>query len=93
MKYIAIIHKEEDSDYGVSFPDFPGCVTVGETEGEAIAHASEVLALHIEGMKEDGEKIPEPSLAENIVSDSDFSTGRPFYVEYPQLLNNDSKFL
>jgi len=27
--YIAIIHKEPGSDYGVSFPDFPGCITVG----------------------------------------------------------------
>jgi len=31
MNYIALIHKEENSDYGVSFPDFPGCISAGET--------------------------------------------------------------
>ena len=29
--YIAVVHKEPDSDYGVSFPDFPGCITAGKT--------------------------------------------------------------
>jgi predicted RNase H-like HicB family nuclease len=59
--YIALIHKDDDSDYGVSFPDFPGCVTAGSTLDEARMMAAEALAFHIEGMKEDGEPIPEPS--------------------------------
>ena len=54
--YIALIHKDEDSDFGVSFPDFPGCITAGSSVQEA-------LALHIEGMNEDGLPIPEPSSA------------------------------
>jgi len=33
--YIALLQKEEDSDFGVSFPDFPGCVTAGRTLDEA----------------------------------------------------------
>jgi predicted RNase H-like HicB family nuclease len=33
--YIAVLHKDADSDYGVDFPDFPGCVTAGETLEEA----------------------------------------------------------
>ena len=33
--YIAILHKDKDSDYGVSFPDFPGCITAGSTLDEA----------------------------------------------------------
>ena len=33
--YIALIHKEPNSDYGVSFPDLPGCVTAGTTIDEA----------------------------------------------------------
>lgn len=60
-EYIALIHKDADSDFGVSFPDFPGCVTAGTTLDEARAMAAEALALHIEGMIEDGEAIPEPS--------------------------------
>ena len=35
MNYIALIHKDARSDYGVSFPDFPGCITAGKTLDEA----------------------------------------------------------
>ena len=43
MDYIAIIHKEPDSDFGVSFPDFPGCITAGRTLDEAKEMALEAL--------------------------------------------------
>lgn len=58
--YPALIHKDPDSDYGVSFPDFPGCVSAGKTLAEASRFAEEALALHIEGMLEDGDTLPEP---------------------------------
>ena len=67
--YAALIHKDHDSDYGVSFPDLPGCVTAGSTLDEAIAMAKEVLALHIEGMLVDGEDVPAPTPAEQIDHD------------------------
>lgn len=60
-EYIALIHKEPKSDFGVSFPDFPGCVTAGSTLDEARANAVEALAFHLDGMIEDGESLPEPS--------------------------------
>jgi predicted RNase H-like HicB family nuclease len=60
-QYIALIHKDPSSDFGVSFPDFPGCVTAGETIDRARLMAEEALAFHIEGMLEDGETIPAPS--------------------------------
>jgi predicted RNase H-like HicB family nuclease len=69
QNYIGLIHKDADSDYGVSFPDFPGCVTAGVTLDEARAFAQEALALHIEGMTEDGEAIPEPSTLEAVMTD------------------------
>ena len=59
--YIGLIHKDADSDYGVSFPDFPGLITAGTDLDDARAMAEEALALHIEGLAEDGEAIPEPS--------------------------------
>jgi len=34
--YIALIHKDQDSDFGVSFPDFPGCYSAGSTLDEAL---------------------------------------------------------
>ena len=58
VTYIAFLHKDSDSDFGVSFPDFPGCVTAGATLEEARQLAGEALGLHIEGMNEDGETIP-----------------------------------
>ncbi|MEO3434243.1 type II toxin-antitoxin system HicB family antitoxin [Inquilinus sp. CAU 1745] len=73
--YIAIIHKDADSDFGVSFPDFPGCVTAGSTLDEARAMAEEALAFHIEGMAEDGETIPAPSNLEIIMTSADFRDG------------------
>ena len=65
MQYIAYLHKTQKSDFGVSFPDFPGCVTVGRTLEEARKFAAEALSLHIQGMMEDGEIIPEPSTLAN----------------------------
>jgi predicted RNase H-like HicB family nuclease len=69
MEYIAYLHKDSDSDYGVSFPDFPGCVTAGATLDEARRMAVEALAFHIEGMRQDGEPIPEPSTLDELRRD------------------------
>jgi predicted RNase H-like HicB family nuclease len=41
--YIAVIHKDADSDFGVSFPDLPGCITAGRTLDEARVMAAEAL--------------------------------------------------
>ncbi len=70
MEYIAYLHKERKSDFGVSFPDFPGCVTAGKTLDEARQMASEALALHIRGMLEDGENVPDPSTIDDVADDS-----------------------
>jgi predicted RNase H-like HicB family nuclease len=45
MEYIAYLHKDGNSDFGVSFPDFPGCVTAGKTLEEARQMATEALAM------------------------------------------------
>jgi predicted RNase H-like HicB family nuclease len=73
--YIGLIHKDDDSHFGVSFPDFPGVVTAGATLDDARAMAEEALALHIEGLVEDGLAIPEPSALERVMSDSDNRSG------------------
>jgi predicted RNase H-like HicB family nuclease len=74
-QYIGLIRKETDSDYGVSFPDFPGVVTAGTTLDEARALAEEALALHIEGLVEDREAIPEPSSLDHIMADPENRDG------------------
>jgi predicted RNase H-like HicB family nuclease len=67
--YIALIHKDPHSEFGVSFPDFPGCISAGATLDEARTNAEEALAFHVEGMAEDGDAIPEPSSLEQIMAD------------------------
>jgi predicted RNase H-like HicB family nuclease len=69
MDYIAYLHKEGKSDFGVSFPDFPGCVTAGKSLDEARRNAPEALAFHIAGMIEEGEKIPKPSKIDDLAAD------------------------
>ena len=71
MDYIAYLRKDRASDFGVSFPDFPGCVTAGRTLEEARQMAVEALALHVEGMIEDGDPIPEASTLDALASDSE----------------------
>lgn len=69
--YIGLIHKEPHSDYGVSFPDFPGCITASDTLEEARTMATEALALHIEGLASSGLEIPKPSSADAVVAHPD----------------------
>jgi predicted RNase H-like HicB family nuclease len=68
--HIGIIHKDPRSDYSVSFPDFPGCVTAGSTLDEARALAEEALAFHVEGMLADGDALPEPASLERVMSEA-----------------------
>ncbi|UVK49167.1 type II toxin-antitoxin system HicB family antitoxin (plasmid) [Mesorhizobium sp. AR07] len=74
-QYIGLIHKDAESDFGVSFPDFPGVVTAGTDLDDARAMAEEALAFHIEGLAEDGEAIPEPSSLENVMADAENRRG------------------
>jgi predicted RNase H-like HicB family nuclease len=59
--YIALIHKDDETGFGVSFPDFPGAITAAPTLDDAVKRAGQALALHVEGMEEEGEPIPPPS--------------------------------
>jgi len=78
--YIGLIHKDAGSDYGVSFPDFPGLVTAGVDLDDARSMAEEALALHVEGLVGDGEAVPEPLSLEAIMSDPDNKDGVAFWL-------------
>lgn len=58
--YFGVVHKDETSDYGLSFPDLPGCITAASSLEELDGMGREALRLHIEGLLEDGETLPEP---------------------------------
>ena len=68
MTYIGLIRKEAKSDYGVDFPDFPGCVSAGKTLEEARVMASEALSAHVEFMLEDGDALPKASSLDDIMA-------------------------
>jgi len=56
--FIALVHKEADSAWGVSFPDLPGCFSAADEMDELFAMAEEALSLWTEGMAEEGNPIP-----------------------------------
>jgi predicted RNase H-like HicB family nuclease len=65
-KYIAVISKENGKQYGVIFPDFLGCVSVGKNLEEAKEMAQEALQFHIDGMLQDGEDLPKTKTLDEI---------------------------
>jgi predicted RNase H-like HicB family nuclease len=66
MRYAVVIEKGETS-YGAYVPDLPGCVAVGETLQEVERLIREAIQFHIEGLREDGEPVPDPtSIAEYV---------------------------
>jgi predicted RNase H-like HicB family nuclease len=70
--YIALLHKNEGTSYGVSFPDVPGCISAGDTFEEAVANAAEALAGHLVLMRADGDVIPAPRSFEELKRDRAF---------------------
>ena len=78
-QYLALVAKEEASDWNVVFPDLPGCVTAGRSLDEALAFAEEALALHVQGLREDSEAPPAPSGIKDVMADPE-SAGALFYL-------------
>ena len=75
MRYPIVIHKDPDSDYGVTVPDLPGCFSGGDTLDEAIEMAHEAIVCHVEGLLMDGLPIPELRSLQEHQTDPDFADG------------------
>ena len=75
MRYPVVIHKDKDSDYGVTVPDLPGCFSAGETMEAALDNVVEAIECHLEGLLFDGESIPEPHAIEDHQLNPDFAKG------------------
>lgn len=56
----------EDDGISIEFPDLPGCFSCGDTTEEAVGMAKEALGLHIYGMEDDNDNIPNPTPIEKI---------------------------
>jgi len=59
MRYAVVIERGEES-YGAYVPDLPGVMSVGDSEEEAIANVRQAIALHLEGLRQAGDPVPEP---------------------------------
>ncbi|MFC0708142.1 type II toxin-antitoxin system HicB family antitoxin [Azorhizophilus paspali] len=75
MKFPVVLHKDPDSDYGVTIPDVPGSFSAGATMDEALENTLEALALHFEGLVADGEPLPQPKTLEAHAANPDYAGG------------------
>ncbi|WGK70341.1 type II toxin-antitoxin system HicB family antitoxin [Candidatus Haliotispira prima] len=89
MGYIAFVHKDSESCFGVSFPDLPGCISGGDTLEEALKNATEAVAFQIEGMQQDGAETPTPRSMDEIYSDASLEEWREgaVFVYVPLLID------
>ncbi len=78
--FIGIIHKGKNSDYGVCFPDFPGCIAAGITLDDAMEMASEALRGHIEVMHEYGDEMPAKPMTLENAKKHEFATGADIFI-------------
>lgn len=60
MRYAVVIEQANDN-YSAYVPDLPGCVTTGMTIAEVERNIKEAVALHLDGLREDGLPVPAPS--------------------------------
>lgn len=69
-RYPALLRRDHDSDFAVTFPDLPGCVAVGATAEEALQTAEEALTFHLEGLTDEGIAAPTPSGLDELLNGS-----------------------
>jgi predicted RNase H-like HicB family nuclease len=70
LYYFALIDGDEGA-FGVSFPDLPGCVAMGDSVDEALSNAQEALRAWVEGVTANGGDIPKPSGAAELSKDGE----------------------
>ena len=89
--YLGVVRLDKKKDvYGIDFPDLPGCITGAGNIEELYNNAVEVLELHVEGMAEEGIKIPDPSdykkINSEIAPDDEIIFLAPIPVKIPDML-------
>ena len=74
MKYTVVIEKTPNN-YAAYVPDLPGCVATAGTREELLDEIREAIEFHIEGMREDGEPVPEPQATAAVVEVAALAAG------------------
>lgn len=67
MEYLVII-EQGPASFGAYVPDLPGCVAVGDTRAEVEALIRDAITLHVEGLREGGLPVPEPTSTGQLVT-------------------------
>ncbi len=81
MRYPVVIHKDENSDFGVMVPDIPGCYSAGSSYDEVLNNVVEAIECHLEGLLLDNETIPVGSSMDVWVHDEEFKEGVWAFVD------------
>ena len=66
MRYLVVVEKGPTS-YGAHVPDLPGCIAAGETREEVLTLIREAIEFHLEGLKQEGQPIPDPVSTSEVV--------------------------
>ena len=66
MKYTVVIERTA-TNYAAYVPDLPGCVATAGTKDELLEEIRDAIEFHIEGMREDGEPVPQPQATADVV--------------------------
>ena len=66
MEYLVVVEKGKSS-YGAYVPDLPGCVAAGESRREVLKLIRDAVKLHIEALRESGQRVPEPTSKSDVV--------------------------
>ncbi|PZV04280.1 MAG: HicB family protein [Leptolyngbya sp.] len=75
MRYTVVIHKDENSGYGVTVLDLPGCFSAGDTLDQALFNSVEAIECHREGLFADGEEVRLSQPSENHLHNPDYVDG------------------
>ena len=67
MKFV-VVYERTETGYSAYSPDMPGCIAAGETLDETETLMRDAIAMPLEGMREDGEQVPEPSAVANYIT-------------------------
>jgi predicted RNase H-like HicB family nuclease len=66
MKY-AVVYEKTPRNYSAYVPDLPGCVAAAETKAETRRLIREAIRMHIEAMREEGQRVPAPGEAVELI--------------------------
>lgn len=81
MRYPVVIHKDEESDFGVIVPDIAGCYSAGKTYDEALQNVNEAIECHLEGLLMDNHALPVGTAIDHWINDKSLKGGVWAFVD------------